>query len=62
MKLSPSQLDVLRAVDAGERRPKANIRTLSSLFDRGLIASRIGGDHLWTGWKLTPYGRQCLAA
>lgn len=36
-KLSPLMLDVLRAVDAGERNPKAAKATLVALWSRGLI-------------------------
>lgn len=56
MKLSEPQLQVLRAVDAGEHYPKAPKRTLIGLWRRGLIEDRprLGG------LELTGHGRLAL--
>lgn len=69
MKLSDAQLQVLRAIDAGERNPKAERRTLISLWRGGLIADVdfrsadvVSGSGISTGWRLTNLGRASLNA
>jgi hypothetical protein len=57
-KLSPLMLDVLRAIDAGEGRPKSKETTVKALWSRGLItwSNRIGMNN-YGGWVLTKEGK-----
>lgn len=62
-KLLPRMLDVLKAIDAGEPRPKGRTGTLSALWSRGLIVEGqvLGADgrQHW-GWRLTLDGKLAL--
>jgi hypothetical protein len=63
MKLSEQQLAALRAIDAGECRPKAAKQTLRSLWMHGLVADgecRKPRETWATCWKLTLAGKNAL--
>ena len=55
-KLSPLRLDVLKAIDAGESRPKGRMVTLSALWSRGLIADITVHEEARTADRTSPSG------